>query len=64
VLKRLARYGVDRLNHHRGTRLIGANALIARLCKTLLDRQVEVWLHASATRLITEDGTVVEAEVI
>ncbi|MFM0514765.1 FAD-binding protein [Paraburkholderia sp. RL17-373-BIF-A] len=37
---------------------------MARLYKTLRDRQVEVWLHASATRLITEDGTVVGAEVI
>jgi hypothetical protein len=51
-------------NHHPGTRLVGGNALIARLYKTLPDRQFEVWLHASATRLITEDGTVVGAEVI
>lgn len=64
VLKRLPLHGVDRLNHHPGTRLVGGNALIARLYKTLRDRQVEVWLHASATRLITEDGTVVGAEVI
>lgn len=64
VLKRLPLHGVDRLNHHPGTRLVGGNALIARLYKTLRDRQVEVWLHASATRLITEHGTVVGAEVI
>lgn len=64
VLKRFARYGVDRLSYHRGTRLVGGNALIARLYKTLLDRQVDIWLRASATRLITENGEIVGAEVI
>ncbi|KWF68754.1 FAD-dependent oxidoreductase [Burkholderia pseudomultivorans] len=64
VLKRFARYGVDRLTYPRGTRLVGGNALIARLYKTLLDRQVEVWTSAAATRLIVEDGKVTGAEVL
>ncbi|TKC86745.1 FAD-dependent oxidoreductase [Trinickia terrae] len=64
VLKRFARYGIDRLSHHRGTRLVGGNALIARLYKTLLDRNVEVWLRASATKLVIERGEVVGAEVV
>ncbi|SOE94608.1 Succinate dehydrogenase/fumarate reductase, flavoprotein subunit [Burkholderia sp. D7] len=64
VLKRLLRYGVDRLSYHRGTRLVGGNALIARLYKTMLDREIEVWLKSSATRLIIDDGTVVGAEVV
>jgi succinate dehydrogenase/fumarate reductase flavoprotein subunit len=64
VIKRFARYGIDRLSHHRGTRLVGGNALIARLYKTLLDRQVDIWLRASATQLITENGEVVGATVI
>ncbi|WP_081259511.1 FAD-dependent oxidoreductase [Burkholderia territorii] len=64
VLKRFARYGVDRLTHHRGTRLVGGNALIARLYKTLLDRQVEVWTSAAATRLIDEGGKITGAEVL
>src|SRR5882757_3782248 len=51
VLKRFLRYGVDRLSHHRGTRLVGGNALIARLYKTMIDRNVEVWLRSSATKL-------------
>jgi succinate dehydrogenase/fumarate reductase flavoprotein subunit len=63
VLKRFSRYGVDRLSHHRGTRLVGGNALIARLYKTVIDRNVEVWLQASVTRLIMNDGKVVGAEV-
>jgi hypothetical protein len=64
VLKRFLRYGVDRLSYHRGTRLVGGNALIARLYKTILDRQIEIWLRSSATRLIVNDGTVVGAEVV
>src|SRR5690348_16768678 len=63
VLKRFSRYGVDRLSHDRGTRLVGGNALIARLYKTLIDRNVEIWLQASVTRLIMNDGKVVGAEV-
>jgi len=64
VLKRFLRYGVDRLSYHRGTRLVGGNALIARLYKTILDRKIDIWLRASATRLIIDDGTVVGAEVV
>jgi succinate dehydrogenase/fumarate reductase flavoprotein subunit len=63
VMKRFLRYGVDRLSYHRGTRLVGGNALIARLYKTILDRQIELWLNSSATRLIVDDGTVIGAEV-
>ena len=64
VMKRFLRYGVDRLSYHRGTRLVGGNALIARLYKTILDRQIEVWLRSSATKLIVEDGSVTGAEVV
>jgi succinate dehydrogenase/fumarate reductase flavoprotein subunit len=64
VMKRFLRYGVDRLSYHRGTRLVGGNALIARLYKTILDRQVEIWLRSSATKLIIDDGTVIGTEVV
>lgn len=64
VMKRFLRYGVDRLSYHRGTRLVGGNALIARLYKTILDRQIDIWLQSSATKLIINDGTVVGAEVV
>jgi len=64
VLKRFLRYGVDRLSHHRGTRLVGGNALIARLYKTMLDRNIDLWLRACATKLIMDGGKVTGAEVI
>ncbi|MGX7003031.1 FAD-binding protein [Caballeronia sp. KNU42] len=64
VMKRFLRYGVDRLSYHRGTRLVGGNALIARLYKTILDRQIEVRLRSSATKLIIDNGTVIGTEVV
>ncbi len=55
VMKRFSRYGLDRLmGYHRGTRLVGGNALIARFYKTILDRKIEVWMRASATKLISD----------
>ncbi|WP_321909661.1 FAD-dependent oxidoreductase [Paraburkholderia sp. J11-2] len=63
VAKRFLRYGMDRLSYHRGTRLVGGNALVARLYKTVLDEQIPLWLRAHATRLITANGAVIGAEV-
>ena len=64
VMKRFSRYGLDRLTgYHRGTRLVGGNALIARFYKTILDRKIEVWMRASATKLISDRNAVVGAEV-
>jgi hypothetical protein len=63
VLKRFARYGMDRLKYHRGTRLVGGNALVARLYKTMLDRKIEIQLRASAAKLITAGGAVTGVEV-
>jgi succinate dehydrogenase/fumarate reductase flavoprotein subunit len=65
VVKRLSRYGLDRLKgYHRGTRLVGGNALIARFYKTILDRKIGLWMRSSATKLITESDAVVGAEVV
>jgi hypothetical protein len=64
VMKRLGRYGLDRLKgYHRGTRLVGGNALIARFYKTILDRKIQVWMRAVATTLIMDGNAVVGAEV-
>ena len=64
VMKRLGRYALDRLKgYHRGTRLVGGNALIARFYKTILDRKIEVWMRAAATTLIMDGNAVVGAEV-
>lgn len=51
------RYLADRLRYPRGTRLVLGNALVARLYKNLLDRQVPVWREASTEHLIA-DGEV------
>jgi hypothetical protein len=64
VMKRLSRYGLDRAKgYHRGTRLVGGNALIARFYKTILDRKIEVWMRSCATKLILDRNAVVGAEV-
>jgi succinate dehydrogenase/fumarate reductase flavoprotein subunit len=52
------RYLADRLRYPRGTRLVLGNALVARLYKSLLDRQVPVWCEARTERLIVEGGGV------
>lgn len=57
-LKLIARYGVDRLSHPRGTRLTVGNALIARLASTAFARGVELWLNARTESLIVEEGRV------
>jgi succinate dehydrogenase/fumarate reductase flavoprotein subunit len=63
VLKRFARYGMDRFRYHRGTRLVGGNALVARLYKTIIDRKIEIWLRASTTKTIMDGVTVAGVEV-
>ena len=49
------RYLADRLRYPRGTRLVLGNALVARLYKALLERQVPVWCEARTERLIVAD---------
>lgn len=50
------RYLADRLRYRRGTRLVLGNALVARLYKGLLERQVPVWFSAKTEALIVEAG--------
>ena len=50
------RFLADRLRYRRGTRLVLGNALVARLYKSLLDRQVPVWCEATTERLIVDGG--------
>lgn len=58
VLRLLARYGVDRLRHSRGTRLVMGNALVGRLYHALLQRQVPVVLSAEVNSLTQTGGQV------
>lgn len=48
-----------RRHFHRDTKLHAGNALIGRLRRSLLDRNVDLWLRSPATELIIEDGRVV-----
>lgn len=59
-----ARWAKDRLTYRRGTRLAMGNALVANLFHRLLERDGQVWFHATATRLETgTDGRVTGAIV-
>jgi succinate dehydrogenase/fumarate reductase flavoprotein subunit len=56
--KMFARYVIDRLNYSRGTRLTNGNALIARLAKSALEKNIPIWLLSPAEELLVEDGAV------
>jgi succinate dehydrogenase/fumarate reductase flavoprotein subunit len=57
-LRLCGRYVRDRRHHRRGTRLVLGNALVARLFKNLLDRDVALWFNGRTVRLVSEDGRV------
>jgi succinate dehydrogenase/fumarate reductase flavoprotein subunit len=57
-MKLLMRYAADRLRYPRGTRLLLGNALAGRLFKSVLDRNIPVWVSTPARRLIIADGRV------
>ncbi|MFC4862923.1 FAD-binding protein [Pseudomonas sp. MAHUQ-62] len=63
-LKLLARYGLDRLGHDRGTRLTVGNAMIARLATTAFEKGVELWLRSSAESLVIGSGRVVGVRLL
>jgi 3-oxosteroid 1-dehydrogenase len=67
LLKLAAAYFLDlpwRLRSRRSRRLTMGNALIGRLRRSLLDRQVPIWLSSPAQQLITDaDGAVTGATV-
>jgi succinate dehydrogenase/fumarate reductase flavoprotein subunit len=54
----LAKYGRDLISHGRGMRLTNGNALIGRLAKSALDRNIPIWTSSPVKDLIVEDGTV------
>lgn len=57
-LRLIARYLSDRLRHHRGTRLVLGNALVAHLFFRCRDTGVEVLTAARPHDLVIEDGRV------
>ena len=52
------RYAKDRLRYARGTRLVLGNALVARLYRNLVERNVTTWFECTVTRLLRDDGRV------
>lgn len=52
ALRLFIRYGLDRLRHRRGTRLVMGNALIGRLYHALLQRNVPVMLSTGVERIV------------
>ena len=60
----LARYGLDRLRHKRGRRLVMGNALVGRLYHALINQGVAVAMNTVANRLISKRGKIVGARLI
>ncbi len=58
ILKRLLKLIPDRLLYGRGERLTMGNALVARLLRTALDANVELWCQAPASSLVNQQGRV------
>jgi succinate dehydrogenase/fumarate reductase flavoprotein subunit len=55
--KIIGRYGVDRLIRSRGSRLVMGNALVGRLLKSLLDRNVDIVTQTKVQSFVTDaDG--------
>ena len=57
-MKLVMRYAADRLRYPRGTRLLLGNALAGQLFKSVLDRNIPVWVSTPARRLVVTDGRV------
>jgi len=56
VAQLVAQYALQRLRHHRGSRLVLGNALAGRLLKSLLDRRVEIRVQCTPVEIVTEAG--------
>jgi len=56
-------YLIQRLSHHRGTRLVLGNALAARLLRSLQKLNVGIQLNCSVTNLIVDQGRVCGVEI-
>jgi succinate dehydrogenase/fumarate reductase flavoprotein subunit len=62
--KLLARYGRDRLNHNRGTRLVMGNALVGRLLYSLIRNDVDIVTGASLAKIVRSVGGPVTGAVL
>ena len=58
VARLLVRYAMDRMRYARGTRITNGNALVARLAKSLFERDVPLWVSSPVVQLLVEDDAV------
>lgn len=56
VARLVTEYGMQRLRHHRGARLVLGNALAGRLLKSLLDRGVTILTECRPLEVVIEGG--------
>ena len=63
VARRLGRHGLDLLRYRRGMHLVNGNALVARLLRSALDRDVQLLSESPAVQLLREGGRVSGAEL-
>lgn len=61
--RRVLRHTRDLLRHGRGMHLVNGNALVARLLKSAVDRQVRLFTETPVRTLLREDDRVVGARV-
>lgn len=59
----VGQYALQRLKHHRGSRLVLGNALAGRLLKSLLDLGVDVRTDTEVLDVVVEDGRAVGLKV-
>jgi succinate dehydrogenase/fumarate reductase flavoprotein subunit len=59
-----ARFGRDRVTHHRGTRLTNGNALIAALALSAFERDIPLWLSSPIIALVRDGDRVIGATVM
>lgn len=64
VGKRLLRHARDLILHRRGLQLVNGNALVARLLRSALDRNVELLIDSPVSRLLSNDDRVTGAVVL
>lgn len=63
VGKRLGRHAVDLLRYRRGMHLVNGNALVARLLRSALDRNVQLLTESPAVHLLRDGERVSGAEL-
>ncbi|WP_281084095.1 FAD-dependent oxidoreductase [Klebsiella quasivariicola] len=61
--KRLSKHFWETLTLGRGMLLTNGNALMGRLAKSALDKNIPIWLNSPVQELLTEDGRIVGAKV-